>query len=116
MEQLKEVLDIISLVIDLIGISILVIGFIRGFIIYIKYELQKRGAKSGFHIIQELRCKMGLYILLALDVMIASDIIHSTIHTEMDDLYELAIIVLLRTAIGFFLGKEIDEIKEEETA
>ena len=49
---------------------------------------------------------------MALDFMIASDIINSTVHTELKDLYELGIIVLLRTAIGYFLGKEIQEIEE----
>lgn len=112
MEHLKSALDAISLGIDLVGISILLVGFIKGIILYVRSELPQQGGKSGITLIQELRCKIGLYILLALDFLIASDIIHSTVHTEINDLYELGIIVLLRTAIGYFLGKEIQEIQE----
>ena len=112
MEHLKSALDAISIGIDLVGISILLVGFIKGIILYVKSELPQQGGKSGITLIQELRCKIGLYILLALDFLIASDIIHSTVHTELKDLYELGIIVLLRTAIGYFLGKEIQEIQE----
>ena len=59
---------------------------------------------------QILRCNMGLYILLALDFMITSDIIKSMFHKDMDDLIHLASIVVLRTLIGYFLGKEVEEI------
>lgn len=109
MEHLKSALEAISLGIDLVGISILLVGFIKGMILYVKSEFPQPGGKSGIMLIQELRCKIGLYILLALDFLIASDIINSTVHTELKDLYELGIIVLLRTAIGYFLGKEIQE-------
>jgi len=112
MEHLKSALEAISLGIDLAGISILLFGFIKGIILYVKSELQRPGGGSEVSLIQELRCKIGLYILLALDFLIASDIIHSTVNKELKDLYELGIIVLLRTAIGYFLGKEIREIQE----
>lgn len=113
MEHLKSALESISLVIDLVGIAILLVGIIKGIILYVQSELPQREAgKSGIAIIQELRCKVGLYILLALDFLIASDIIHSTVHAELSELYQLGIIVVLRTAIGYFLGKEIQEIQE----
>ncbi len=113
MEHLKAALETISLGIDLIGIGILLIGFIKGLVLYVKSEFPQHGGKSGIRLIQELRCKVGLYILMALDFLIASDIIHSTVHTELHELYELGLIVVLRTAIGYFLGKEIEEIQVE---
>ena len=42
--------------------------------------------------------------------MIASDIIHTFISRSQDDLIFLGAIVVIRTAIGFFLGKELQEI------
>ncbi len=113
MEHLTSALQTISLGIDLVGIGILLTGFIKGLILYVKSEFRQQGGKSGIRLIQELRCKVGLYILLALDFLIASDIIHSTVHTELNELYELGVIVVLRTAIGYFLGKEIQEIQDE---
>ncbi len=118
MEHLKSALETISLGIDLVGIGILCIGFIKGLVLYIKSEFPQQEGKSGIMLIQELRCKVGLYILMALDFLIASDIINSTVHTELHELhelhelYELGVIVVLRTAIGYFLGKEIQEIQE----
>jgi uncharacterized membrane protein len=114
MEHLKSILGNISFGIDLAGISILLVGFIKGIILYIKSEFLKQNDRSGISLIQALRCKIGVYILLSLDFLIASDIIHSIIHKELKDLYELGIIVVLRTTIGYFLGNEIKEIEEHE--
>lgn len=60
--------------------------------------------------IQKIRCELGVYILLALDFLIASDIIHTIMDITTEQLIELSAMIVLRTGIGFFLGKEIDEI------
>ena len=58
-----------------------------------------------------IRCQLGTYLLLGLEFMIASDIIHSFISRSPDDLLFLGLIVVIRTAIGFFLGKEMEEVR-----
>jgi uncharacterized membrane protein len=49
---------------------------------------------------------------MGLEFMIASDIIHSFISRSPDDLIFLGLIVVIRTAIGFFLGKEMQHFQE----
>ncbi len=49
---------------------------------------------------------------MGLELMIASDIIHSFISRSPDDLIFLGLIVLIHTAIGYFLGKEIEQFQE----
>jgi uncharacterized membrane protein len=64
--------------------------------------------------IQKIRCQLGVYILLALDFLIASDIILSIIDLSMQELMKLSITIALRIAMGYFLGKEVDELHQEE--
>lgn len=45
--------------------------------------------------------------------MIASDIIHTVISRELEDLIFVAALVAIRTAISFFLGKELAEARQE---
>ncbi|MFT7249324.1 MAG: putative membrane protein [Arcticibacterium sp.] len=52
-----------------------------------------------------------MYILLALDFLIASDIIHTISELRQEQLIELAVMIALRVSIGHFLGKEINEIQ-----
>lgn len=111
MEYIFGVFEWIAELIDIIGVLILLIGFARGFIKYLMIELNRfKGGEGIISSIQILRCDVGLYILLALDFMIASDIISSLIHTNLEELLNLGIIVVLRTTIGYFLSKEIKEI------
>ena len=111
MASIFEIFDRIAEVIDIIGVVILLVGFTRGFIKYLQVEVSRlKGGEGIISAIQIVRCDIGLYILLSLDFMIASDIISSLIHTNLDELLNLGIIVVLRTTIGYFLGKEIDEI------
>ena len=63
--------------------------------------------------IQDIRCELGIYILLALDFLIASDIIHTITDLNQEQLVELSVMIVIRIAIGYFLGKEINEIHEE---
>ncbi len=114
METIKEIIAYIPEIIDVIGVIILIIGFIRGLIKYVQFEsdrIQRKG--NVVYKMQLLRCDIGMYILLALDFMITSDIINSMVHTDMQELINLAFIVVLRTVIGYFLGKELEEVHQK---
>ena len=79
--------------------------------------------------IRKLRCVVGVHILYALELMIVSDIIESFIAVaaaEADGvgffesdvffaLMKLGFIVLIRTVIDYFLGKEISELGAESS-
>lgn len=104
-------------IVDLTGITILLIGFIKGFFVFIKWELDKLKGASGSDVYDDvvaLRSTLGWYIILALDFLIISDILHSIISPQFEELINLGIIVVLRTAIGFFLGRELMELRHAE--
>lgn len=113
MNTIKEIFEIIGEGIDLIGISILIYGFIKLLIKYIRLEFLNNFFKTPIQKIQLLRCELGVYILLALDFLIASDIIHTIMDINTEMLIELTVMIVLRTGIGYFLGKEIEEIHNE---
>ncbi len=112
MELIKSILLIVAEVIDFVGISILLFGFIKILFKYIRTEL-KSIIHTRIRLLQKIRCELGIYILLALDFLIASDIIQTTTELNQEKLIELSVMILLRTAIGFFLGKEVDEIESK---
>jgi len=114
MKEFFEVAEWTAKIIEAIGVIILLLGFSRGFVKYLQLELNRlKGGKGIFSAIQIVRCDIGLYILLALDFIIASDIISSLIHTNLEELLNLGIIVIIRAVIGYFLSKEIDEIHQK---
>ncbi len=113
METIFHIFKIIAQIINVIGISILIFGFSKELIKYIITEFKTGIGKTPTKGIQTIRCQLGLYILLALDFLIASDIILSVAELSMEELIQLSVTITLRIAMGYFLGKEIDELNSE---
>ena len=126
-ETIVAVLDRIAFTIDMFGITLLVLGFARGAFGWIRTEIGREPWERRIVAIRKLRCVVGVHILYALELMIVSDIIGSFIAVagaEADGvgffqsdvffaLMELGFIVLIRTVIDYFLGKEISELGAE---
>jgi uncharacterized membrane protein len=98
---------------DIVGITILIIGFLKGVYMFIRLELDRLTGQKDYEELFQLRNILGTYIIISLDFLIVSDIIHSVLKPELTELLNLGIIVVMRTAIGFFLGKELHELRKE---
>lgn len=110
MEELKSVLKFLAEIINLVGVGILLFGFAKVLIKYFKTEFKEFRA-TPVRKLQQIRCEIGIYILLALDFLIAADIIQTVTELSQTQLIELSVMIVLRTAIGYFLGKEVGEIE-----
>ena len=60
--------------------------------------------------LQRVRCSLGAKLVFALELMIISDLLHTIVSQSMEDLIMVGALVAIRTAISFFLNKEIEEI------
>jgi uncharacterized membrane protein len=109
----KHIFEILETCADLIGIAIILIGFLRGLYMFIRLEIDRILGKKDYEELFSLRNILGTYIIISLDFLIVSDIIHSVISPELNELLGLGIIVVLRTSIGYFLGKELHELRKE---
>jgi uncharacterized membrane protein len=103
----------IEIAADIIGIVILFIGFAKGLYMFILLEIDRIRGRKDYEELFSLRNILGTYIIISLDFLIVSDIIHSVISPDTKELINLGIIVVLRTSIGFFLGKELSELRKE---
>ncbi len=110
MEFLEKIFEALALVIDFVGIGIILWGFSRSLKSFLFSEFSHLGNVAALHNVQIVRCQLGTYLLVGLEFMIASDIIHTFISRSQDDLIFLVAIVVIRTAIGFFLGRELQEL------
>ncbi len=111
MEYRVMLLQRLSNGIELLSAVVLLVGFAKGMWGFLLHEWQemRTETETSPEGIAILRPMVGNYILLGLDFYIVSDILSSMLHPEWQELISLAIIGLLRTVIGYFLGKEIAE-------
>ena len=114
MEQVEAVLEAIAVAIDLAGVAILVFAALKFVVRFLRFEIKRLRGFECVREIRDLRLQLGSYILLALEFLIISDVIRTGMSTSMDDLLSLGVLVVIRTALSFFLGRELSEVKADE--
>ena len=62
----------------------------------------------------DIRLFLGTYILFGLEFMIVIDLIHSFLKPELSSLASLGVLVVIRTMISFFLGRELESAAESK--
>lgn len=109
----KDIIGIVKLILDFVSIAILIIGVIRALIQFGKNELiSEPSTKRAAHI-TEIKNFFASYVLFSLEVLIAADIIETIMNPTPEDVMILGAIVVIRTVISYFLGKEVEEAKQE---
>ena len=63
--------------------------------------------------LQFVRCGLGVKLVFALELMIISDLFHTIISRSVDDLILVGGLVVIHTAISYFLNKEIQEVSSD---
>jgi uncharacterized membrane protein len=101
---LVEVLAWIEAGIDLIAIAVMLIGVARFLVGFLRAETVGRGRLIG---IDRARIELGRYILAGLELFIVSDIIETALSLQLSDLVFLGLLVAIRSAISFFLEREV---------
>lgn len=114
MEHIETVLRTIAVVIDLVGIAILLFGALKFIVHYLGLEIKRMQGFECVKGIRNLRLGLGSYILLSLEFMIISDVVNAALSRNIDDVLLLGLIIIIRTALGVFLGRELNEIKAHE--
>lgn len=110
---LVEGLEWVTAALDLIAIAVMLLGALRFVAGFLGAEVA-RPASVRLRAIDAQRAGLGRYILAGLELLIVSDIVHTALSLALGDLVFLGLLVLIRSAISFFLDREIREIREAE--
>jgi uncharacterized membrane protein len=107
------ILENIATVISIISIAVVVYGTIIATVGIIKSELFRFKKEFSPQHLRVIRADLGTYLLLGLELLIASDILKTIVEPGMHELLILGGVVVLRTILSVFLNKEIREIEAE---
>ncbi len=101
--MIEHSLEYIVKVVELVGVAILLFGFAESLILFVRARFRARENLAFFGEMTKVRCRLGTYLLLGLEFMIASDIIMTIISPSQEELILVATLVAIRSAIGYFL-------------
>ena len=111
----ETVVHILIVILNTISVLILVLGVIKAIIRFINVEFSLKDNVDRDEVelrsINIIKRNLGAYVLLSLEVLIAADIIESFLYPSIEDILMLGAVVIIRTVISFFLGKEIEAVE-----
>lgn len=116
--EFAEFFEVSAGYINIIGGLILVYAAGRAiFHVTINSLLHLFGAKE-FMSMDENRISLGNTIAFSLELLITSDVIETltkaTEEISMEVLYKIGLIVIIRTVLSYFLGKELEELEHHK--
>lgn len=103
---LREVVDMFVRVVEAAGALIIFLGAVVAIVQFLRV-LPKRDP----HEFVRVRLTLGRFLALGLEFQLASDVLRTAISPSFEELGKLAVVATIRTALNFFLAREI---KEEE--
>lgn len=109
MEEIaKGIATHLSLLVEILGATVIGIALIQFVIGYVPTLLNKKQYLSN----SLLRVRFGSSLTLALELLLAADILQTAVAPTWEDIGKLAAIAAIRTTLNYFLEKELREIEK----
>ena len=97
----------LKLAVETVGALIIALGVILAAIEFTQILFAKKGGNYN-----NVRLLLARYLALALEFQLGADILSTAIAPSWDQIGKLGAIAVIRTALNYFLSREIDEEKE----
>jgi uncharacterized membrane protein len=106
--DLADVVDFFVQVVEAAGAAIIFAGAVSAFARFIRVAFRREGMAP----FARVRLDLGRFLVLGLEFQLAADILRTAVAPNFTSLAQLAAIAAIRTALNFFLGREIKEERE----
>ena len=100
---LRDSVDLLVRLVEAAGALIIFTGAMIGFIRFVLVALAKRRAEAFVPV----RLDLGRFLALGLEFQLAGDILRTAIAPSFQEIGQLAAVAAIRTALNFFLSREI---------
>src|ERR687883_667609 len=108
-EWLSRAVDLLVRLVEVAGAVIIFIGALTAFVGFLVAALRHRRTERFVPV----RLSLGRFLALGLEFQLASDILRTAIAPTLREIGELAAIAAIRTALNYFLAREIKEERAE---
>ncbi len=108
-ELLVEALGVLVPVVEACGAAVIVVGALWAFARFVVVGLRERDARSFVPV----RLTLGRFLALGLEFQLASDVLRTAVAPSFRELGQLAAVAAIRTALNYFLAKEIAEERRQ---
>lgn len=108
-ETLRAAVFLLVRLVEAAGALIIFFGGAVGFVRFVWTALVHRKAER----FTPVRLDVGRFLALGLEFQLASDLLRTAVAPSFAEIGKLAAVAAIRTALNFFLGREIREERQE---
>jgi uncharacterized membrane protein len=101
----SDIVNYVALFFSIFGAILIVYGGLRAIYKVLKVEIWRESADYN-----SIRIDFTSKIVLALEFFIAADLVRTIIQPDLNEVIVLAVIVAIRTVVGYSLDKEAKDI------
>jgi uncharacterized membrane protein len=109
MEVLERFIVGVAVLAEAAGVVVVAVGVLRAVGRYTIELLRRRDTRFKVRV----RLEFGRSLALALDFLVAADLVRTAVAPDWDTIGQLALIVLIRSVLNFFLQREMEQEKHE---
>lgn len=103
---LNDGVDILVRLVEAAGALIIFVGAVWAFCQFLVVGLRRSAGTRGF---TTVRLRLGRFLALGLEFQLAGDVLRTAVAPSFTEIGQLAAIAAIRTALNFFLSREIAE-------
>lgn len=103
-DWLRTGVDALVVLVEAAGAVVIVLGSVLAFVRFLRV-LPRRNADA----LVPVRLTLGRFLALGLEFQLASDVLRTAVAPSFEELGKLAAVAAIRTALNFFLAREIRE-------
>lgn len=108
-EALAGAVDLLVRLVEAAGVLIIFVGAMVALVRFVLVGLRDRRTASFVPV----RLGLGRFLALGLEFQLAGDVLRTAIAPTLREIAELAAVAAIRTALNFFLTREIKEERAE---
>ncbi|MFI7070731.1 hypothetical protein COO58_13815 [Micromonospora sp. WMMA1996] len=108
-EWLSHSVDLLVRLVETAGALIIFVGAMAALVRFVVVGLRERRTRAFVPV----RLGLGRFLALGLEFQLASDILRTAIAPTLREIAELAAVAAIRTALNFFLAREIRQERAE---
>lgn len=112
--RLADALEWVATLIEAFAILILILGTLRFLYHFVGAEWRLTSGVDDMEEVATARVVLAHYILTGLEMFIVADLIMLVLTMSMGSLFFLALLVVVRTGISYFLEHEIRALKQRD--
>jgi uncharacterized membrane protein len=108
-DTLVAVIDVLVRFIEAAGATIIFVGAVLAFVRFLVFAARDRRSER----LTPIRLGLARYLTLGLEFQLAGDILRTAVAPTYREIGQLAAIAAIRTALNYFVGREIRQERAE---